>query len=166
MNRDDLLNLLASLKKGRGALVSDYCTEDPRLFSPMFLHKPYSNDMNIALDKYMFSWLAQHPAYYQGIIDSKKSEDSKSLNTQTRDFVNTYRKLCEKFIIGNNTHSSDKSHVLEKVIKESIDYLDTLLAVSEKADDRLERLRYQGEKSKYLFDRALKELKEEKNGIH
>lgn len=164
MNRGDLLNILASLKRGREALVGDYCTEEPRLYRPMFLHKSNSCDMNIALDKYMFGWLAQHPSYYQDVLN-KKPVGAQELNSEINIFIDAYRSLCEKFVVGDSTNPGDKSYVLETVVKESIDYLDNLLAVSEKTDDRLERLRYQGEKSKHLFERALNELKEGKNGI-
>ncbi len=165
MNRSGLLKALAFLRKGREAILSDYCTEEPRLYRPMFSHEPHSSDMNIALDKYMFSWLAQHPSHYQEIIERTKEEHSNHLGMEVDVLINAYRKLCEKFIVDDSCHERDSSPILDKVVKESIDYLDTLLTVSEKADDRLERLRYQGEKSKHLFDRALKELKKENNGI-
>lgn len=165
MNKNSLLKTLVFLKKGREAIISDYCGEEPRLFRPMFLHKPQSSDMNIAVDKYMFSWLAQHPSYYKEIIENTKAEQSDSPDVDVDIFVCAYRKLCEKFVVDDGCRGSECSSILENVVQESIDYLDALLTVSEKADDRLERLRYQGEKSKYLFDRAFEELKEGKNGI-
>lgn len=153
------------MKKGRGAIVSDYCREEPRLFRPMFLHKSNSSDMNIAVDKYMFSWLAQHPSYYKEIIENTKAERSDSPDVDVDIFVSAYRKLCEKFVVDDGCRGNECSSILENAVKESINYLDALLAVSKTADDRLERLRYQGEKSKHLFDRALEALKEEKNGL-
>ena len=165
MNRGDLLKILASLEKGREALVADYCTEEPRLYRPMFLHKSNSSDMNIALDKYMFCWLAQHPSYYQDILNNENPVAAQESNPEFNIFINTYRNLCEKFVVGHSTNPGDKSYILENVVKESIDDLENLLTVSEKTDGRLERLRYQGEKSKHLFERILNKLKEGKNGV-
>ena len=165
MLKRELINTLAALKLGRDFLVADYCNEEPRLFRPMFLHKSNSSEMNIAVDRYMFGWLALHPSHYESVINKDAAELLPASAEEVNRFVETYRSLCERFVVGETPSSEGKSHVLERVVKESIGYLDGLLSVSEKTDARLERLRYQGEKSKHLFDRAVKELKEGSDGI-
>ena len=165
MKKNELLNTLASFKKGREALVADFCDEEPRLYRPMFAHKPLSSDMNIAVSRYMFGWLGHHPFFYKELLNVSSEESPIAPASEVSGFIESYRSLCEKFVVGELCGFSDKSHVLEKVVKDSIEYLDGLLSVSERADERLERLCYQGEKSKHLFDRAFNELREGNDGV-
>lgn len=160
MTRDEVLKSLAFLKKGRAALIADFSTEEPNLYRPMFLYEPFSSDMNIALDRYIFSWLAKHTLYF----DSDAGDVATSLeinNASVAIFTNAYRLLCQKFLIRSDCKTDTKSEIFEQLVKDSIEAMDSLLIVSKKYDDRLERLRYQGEKSSRLFDRALANLKKE-----
>jgi hypothetical protein len=165
MKRNEILSTLASFKKGREALVADFCNEEPRLYRPMFAHKPLSSDMNIAISRYMFGWLGHHPFFYKELLNTSSGKSPIAAASQIDGFIEAYRNLCEKFVVGDLCGSGDKSHVLEKVVKDSIEYLDGLLSVSKRSDERLEMLCYQGEKSKHLFDRAFNGLREGNNGV-
>jgi len=158
MDRLGLLSALASFKKGREALVVDYCTEEPRLFKPMFSYESNSAEMSIALEKYMLGWLAEHPSYFRG----GKKENAEYSDVEVNVFFRAYRGLLKKFIFNANV-DVDKGKIsscLEEIVNDSIEYLNKLLLLSERSDVRLEKLRYQSEKSKYLFERNLKDLKE------
>ena len=160
MTRSEVLKSLAFLKKGRAALVADFSTEEPNLYRSMFLYEPFSSDMNIALDRYIFSWLAKHPSYF----DSDAGDIAASIeisNASVSTFTNAYRLLCQKFLIHSDCKTDATSEIFEQLVKDSIEAMDSLLIVSKKYDDRLEKLRYQGEKSSHLFDRALANLKKE-----
>lgn len=160
MTRDEVLKSLAFLKKGRAALVADFLAEEPSLYRPMFLYEPFSSDMNIALDRYIFSWLAKHPSYFDSDVgDIAANLEANNANVVI--FTDAYRLLCQKFLIRSENKIDAKSEIFDQLVKNSIEAMDALLIVSKKYDDRLERLRYQGEKSSYLFDRALADLKKE-----
>lgn len=154
-----LVATLAALKKGREVLVSDYCNEEPRLYKPMFLYKPSSCSMEIEISRYVFGWLNMHPSYYHSTVEAPPSNGLAKIDSGTVLFIETYRKLCEKFIVGENSSHTARSVLLEKSINDSISYLDNLLSINNKSDNHLERLRYQGEKSRYLFNKTMSELK-------
>lgn len=160
MNRSELLESLKFLKLGRETIVADYCTEEPRLYKPMFRYNSNSIDMKIALEKYTFSWLTQHPSNYKKNIEKRNPNEYQKANFNKNNIALTYRKLCEKFIISNDATPGEKGIALEKIVEETVTYLDSLLCTSEKSDGHLERLVYQSEKSRHLFERRLNELKQ------
>lgn len=141
-------------------LVSKFKEEDPRLYRSMFLYDSNSNDMGIAISRCIFSWLAEHADFY----DIVAAEDAGFSDVGDKDvaiFISTYRLLCQRFIVHEDVCPGAIGEVFEKLVQESIAVMDSLLHVSKKYDDRLERLRYQSEKSAYLFDRALADFSKE-----
>ena len=165
MTPSNLVKILDALKKGRLNLIDDYRTEKPDLYWFMFKYEPFSSDMDAAINRYMFHWLSQHPAIYQSMTMEGGKEDASLENGKLDAFILSYRKLCERFIVDGVSDSKAKSHVLEKMVHDSIMYLDKLLGVSELANMRLQKLVYQNIKSKTVFDRLFNELKEKQDGL-
>ena len=157
MNSHELVRALTALSLGRQTLVDQFRNEEPKLYRPMFMHSAWSNDMNIAIDKFMLGWIVQHPTYYKAATALSVSECSVECDVHCDGFLHAYRRLCEMFVSGASGKGIEKSHFIEKVVMDSVEYLDKLLILSGQADEKLERLRYHAERSRSLFDRALKE---------
>jgi len=75
-------------------------------------------------------------------------------------FLLAYRNLCSCFLGDAQGYSDDRSHLIDELVKESVSQLDRLLEISGRAEERLRRLTYQGEKSRNLFNRTFLQLKE------
>lgn len=152
MPPNELLITLTALQKGRQSFVDDFVNEEPRLYRPMFSCEPESAEMQIAASRFVYEWISRHPALFQEILSETRVDGGGAL------FVKAYRNLCESFISGES-RETDKSHILEKLVNDTIEYLDRLLTTSSRASDSLEKLKYQSEKSRHLFDRAIREMK-------
>ena len=163
MNKRDLTSSLTCLKTGRQSLVSCFCSEDHRLYRPMFSYKPNSNDMTVAICRYMLHWLGSHPVFFKESVTPAFATTSPDDNLEFDAFLRAYRNLCAKFVIGKSNSTGNASHAMDMVVTDSIRHLEEMLFISERTDNRLDILRYQSEKSKHLFDRLLNKLKEGSN---
>ena len=162
MTKSNICEILSVFVEGRRRLVSDFCSEEPVLYHPMFAYEANSANMELAVDKYFFEWLNSHGEIYNKLRNADADADSR--DTQREDDLNafllSYRKLCERFLMDKSQVSDEISHSLDTLVNVSIQYIDELLAMSGKSDVRLRKLCYQHNKSKYLFEREFTLLKD------
>jgi hypothetical protein len=161
MTKNELLRVLKSLKLGRQSIVSEFCAEEPDLYRPMFAYKPFSGDMDVALSRYSFNWLSKHPSFYKEALEE---EGASGAEFSSEAFFRAYRTLCESFMRQDSVAPGQKSPILEELVKSSVKYLDELLQVSDRSDERMRRLVYESEKSRHLFERRCENLKGSHNG--
>lgn len=162
MRKNELLLTLKSLRLARQSMVSEFCAEEPALYRPMFAYRPFSSEMNVALSRYSFNWLSRHPRFYQEVSAEESPVSGTEFSLSV--FFQAYRRLCESFLQLDSVAPGQKSPILEDLVKSSVKYLDELLQVSERSDERMRRLVYESEKSRYLFERLCEDLKGNSDG--
>ncbi|SDZ02348.1 hypothetical protein [Nitrosomonas sp. Nm58] len=158
MSREELVFALNILREGRSKLVNSYCSEDPNLYSYMFSLPPNGPEMDLAIDKYFFEWLSAHSDMQ--IKECKNSSTPTPSPEITSYFLQAYKKLCERFIVDRINIEGKQSNALTSLVKEKIDNLNKLLAISAQHEEKLKKLRYMSTKEKYLFDELFTSLKE------
>lgn len=169
MNRAELVRTLAVYRRSREQLVAELVSEAPELYHAMFEFKPGSVAMRLALDRYVFLWLARHPGVYHELylsIGEKESSDEEELFER---FMKRYHDYCKCFILNDNAKTEELSGavdnpVISGLLKHKIAFLENLLKVNRNADACLQGMRYQSTKAKVLFERQFDELRRQKNG--
>jgi hypothetical protein len=169
MSRAELLRLLSVYRRSRERLVHDLVSEAPELYQPMWDYSPGSVAMQLAMDKYIFLWLTEHPSIYQQLYLSKSGEESADEEQLFASFMKRYHDYCACFIRGGDTTLGQLSGpldnpVTEDLVRQKIAILEDLLKVNESADRAMKRLRYQSAKAKTLFERQIAELRRCKHG--
>jgi hypothetical protein len=168
-SRIDLVRTLSVYRRSREKLVAALVSEEPGLYHAMFEFKPNSAEMSLALEKYVFLWLVRHPAVYQELYPSQADSQSEADKQLFEQFVKHYHDYCKCFIHDGDLTTDRPSSgidnpVMEVLLQHKIAFLGDLLKVSQNANQRMQRLRYQSTKAKALFERQFSELRRQQHG--
>ncbi len=154
--------LLKCFKLGREALSAKFTNEDPELYILMFRHEPSPAEMNLSISKFFFEWATSHPS----IFEEENSLDQNSPETKlSSEFIEAYKSFINLYISETSEKDPQTSDALLHLSKDYIESMRTMLKASSSDKERIQKLRYQHEKSIKLFDRDMRKLMENKSDL-
>ena len=143
---------LSILKEARKNLVQDFIKEDHEIYRQMFEYEERKTQMEIAREKYIVSWLDSQWNLLENLFQNQEIEDP--IRNEIRySFAEVFLRLLKKF-------NMDRASPLSiKLIKEKVGYLEKLLKLGDKSEDNFNKLRYDNERHKRMFERTFNEMK-------
>lgn len=149
-----IVNLLV-LKKGRNKLVKDFIEEEPEIFKPMFKYENNKSQMALSKEKYFLTWMNLHWRILNNIITEEVSnlDLAKSIKDS---FFKEYIKLLKSW--GNNVKNKENSHLMTYLINKKINFLNEALDIGDRSDKLFNKLEYEYERDKKLFEREINRL--------
>ena len=150
--KDALAFRLFILKEARKNLVQDFIKEDHEIYRQMFEYEERKTQMEIAREKYIVSWLDSQWNLLENLFQNQEIEDP--IRNEIRySFAEVFLRLLKKF-------NMDRASPLSiKLIKEKVGYLEKLLKLGDKSEDNFNKLRYDSERHKRMFERTFNEMK-------
>lgn len=147
-SKDTLVFNLLTLKEARKVLAQNFIEENPEIYRPMFQYEESNEQMMLAKERYVVSWLASH----------WKLIEAQEIGATIRDearyrFTEVFLRLLEKF------NSDTASPLSIKLIKEKIEYLEDLISLGDKSNNSFNKLLYDYERDKRIFNRKINSLK-------
>lgn len=169
MSRTELLRTLSVYRRSREQLVAAFITEEPEPYQAMFQFRSGSVAMSLAVERFILLWLIRHPAIYQELYLSQGEGESEEEQQLFVSFMKHYFSYCKCFIVGEDSKAGPSPGPIDGPVTQVLllhkrAFLDDLLKVSQNADARLQRLRYQSTKTKALFDRQFAALRRQQHG--
>nr|WP_312058993.1 hypothetical protein [Fervidobacterium pennivorans] len=148
--KDDLINVLKTLKEGRKKLLIDFLNQDPLIFIPIFKYENKPTVMNIAIENYFISWINYHFHIGKKHINSKESKEI---------FLKTMEKFFCKYLRGANRCGLSSPEFISDLLEKKRRLLHELLDAEDKHDFSFKTLLVEYEKDKVLFQRQINKLK-------
>lgn len=164
MNRTELVRFLDVLSEARKRLIEDFISENPDLYHSMFKHKARSADMDICISIYFYKWLDRHLAIYKNkfLCDERANNDYE--DDVFSEFLLAYRRLCDAFITNQAQEvCCNKSRAFDFLVKQRIELLGQMQAISNNSHERAKTLEYQSTKAERIFQRTIKNSLEKIN---
>ena len=151
-SKDALDFRLFILKRGREDLVQDFLKESPEIYSPMFKYEESDVLMELAREKYIVSWLDLQWNLLEDFFQNQEIENT--IRDEFRySFAAVFLRLIKKF------NMDGASPLSIKLIKEKVGCLEELLNLGDKSEDKFNKLHYDRERHKRMFERTFNELK-------
>lgn len=155
---------LKCFKLGREALAAKFSKEDPALYMEMFFNEASPSRMELAKSKFFFEWVTSHPIIFAE-ENYSSSDHSPEDGQLASDFFEIYKMFLQVCFSGSGRLSSDTSDALLDLSQDYLRSIQAMLEISLSDREKLDRLRYQHEKSKKIFERELKKLQGDENGL-
>ena len=151
-SKDTLAFSLFILKEAREQLAQDFIEEEPEIYRPMFQYEKSKEQMVLAKEKYMVSWLDSHWELIENFLQNQELENTIQDGFRSG-FAVVLLRLLEKF------NKDGVSPVSVSLLKEKVRNLEELLNLGDKHEDRFNKLRYDIERHKRIFARKIDELR-------
>lgn len=151
-SKDTLAFRLFILKEARNNLVQDFMKKDPEIYRQMFEYEGRNTQMELAKEKYIVSWLDSQWNLIENFFRNQEIENS-IRNELRYSFAEVFLRLIKKF------NMDGASPLSTKLIKEKVGYLEELLNLGDKSEDKFNKLRYDRERHKRMFERTFNKLK-------
>lgn len=150
MKKDELLEILCIFKDARKKLISDFVNEEElEIFIPIFKYENNKNMMSISLEKYLLMWINYHFL----LIENRKSHIKKFVLKQMK-------QLLKVFSVSDKSNNCYSHIIFFDLIKQKQKILDDILAVDDKSKIKFNKLLYQSQKDKALFERKIKQMED------
>ena len=156
-SKDTLTFALFILKEARENLAQDFIKENHEIYHPMFQYEKSNEQMMLAKEKYIMIWLDSHWNLIEKYFKTQEIE-STTQNEVRYSFAEVFLMLLEKFDTDRRNRASS---LAIRLIKEKIDNLEQLLNLGDKHENRINKLRYDADRHKSIFERKFAELKGE-----
>lgn len=155
-SQDTLTFSLLALKEARKVLVQDFIEENPEIYRPMFQYEKSNTQMMLAKEKHIITWLDSH----WNLIEKNLNQelDSTVHNEFRYSFAEIFLRLLKKFDTDRRVRSSP---LAIRLLKPKIDNLEKLLDLGDRHDNRINKLLYDSDRHKRIFERKFAELKGE-----
>ena len=158
MQNEDVYIVLSIFKAMRENMINDFINHEIEIFSPSFKYEKSPVSLDIAMDKYFISWLNNHYNYFTTVLNQNNYDFDKS-SALNKIFIEMYLKLATSF---NHVKSNiESSEVTREILSQKVTALKELLNVADLTDVKFNRLKYENDRNKVLFDRKIKELEQE-----
>ena len=156
-SKDILTFTLFTLKEARENLVQDFIKENPEIYHPMFQYEKSNEQMMLAKEKYILIWLDSHWNLIETFFKNQEIESTTQNEVRYR-FAGVFLRLLEKF---DKDRRDRASPLAIRLLKEKVNTLEQLLNLGDKHENRINKLRYDADRHKSIFERKLAELKGE-----
>ena len=151
--RNELIDVLKTLKEARKKLLIDFLNRDPLIFVPIFKYENNPTAMNIAIENYFISWINYHFHIWKKYINCKAS---KEIFLKTMDVF-----LC-KYLGGAKKDKFSNLGFINDLLERKRRLLQKLLDAEDKDTFNFNTLIMEYEKDKALFQRQINKLKKER----
>jgi len=152
-----ILNLRV-LKMARDRLLNDHNEENPEIYIPLFRYERDYEQMRLSVDKYYLNWLNYHWIIFEYYL--KDQEFSDTTKKELKDsFLKVFVALLRKWDLkGNHSENTD---LFLQLLRKRINLLSDIIELGDKEDKKYNRLVYEHERDKVLFEREFNRLKGE-----
>lgn len=152
LESEDLVEVLAFLRKMREQLILDFLSQEREIFIPMFAYENEPVSMDISIEKFFLGWLNEHFSFLSTKLDDQGAVEQIFLTLITSMIQEHFRYKQEHLVEGS------KSFVLQ-ILLEKINRLESLLSISENSNKKYNDLLFDKVRDRALFQRQLDSLK-------
>jgi hypothetical protein len=149
MDKNKLLDVLEIFKHSREKLSYDFISENVEIFKPMFQYENEQELMYLAVEKYFIGYINYH------FLLSEKYDSIEI------EFGEAMLKFLKEINVSfSNSELTASKGLFLQLLSSKIVFLNDLIGISFESNKKLNKLSYSYQKDKTLFDRKIKQLKE------
>lgn len=149
------------LRKAREELVRQTAGEDSELFRDLFKYEESEPMRRLSFEKYVLHWINWHWVLHQRHSEDHLTEG----NSKNEAFASVFIRLVKKLGVESRAAQRPLSELLKSLLQEKLELTQGLLEAGERADEMIQRLQYQHEKDKRIFERELRNLQDKKSNL-